>query len=86
MTVDCLGVEGFTVLVAGRYFPFGQAAARTAEDFAVVDYRCISCYPPAEDVLHFVDRERLEALYCYFVGTVRLCLLVSGVHSEAPPT
>ena len=86
LMVDCLRAEGFTVFVDGRYFQFGQTAGRTAEDFAVVTYQCISRYPTAEDVMYFLDRDRLEALYRYYVGTVRPCLLVSGVHSEAPPT
>ena len=84
--VDCLRADGFTVLVDGRYFQFGRTAARTPEDFALVTYRCISRYPTAEEVMHFLDSDRLEALFRYYVGTVRPCLLVSGVPSEAPPT
>lgn len=84
--VDCLRAEGFTVFVDGRYFQFGHTAGRTAEDFAVVTYQCIVSYPTAEDVMHYLDRDRLEALYRFYVGTVRPCLLVSGVASEAPPS
>jgi len=84
--VECLRADGFTVLVDGRYFQFGRTAARTPEDFALVTYRCISRYPAAEEVMHFLDSDRLEALFHYYVGTVRPCLLVAGVPSEAPPT
>ena len=84
--VECLRADGFTVLVDGRYFQFGRTAARTPEDFALVTYRCISRYPTAEEVMHFLDSDRLEALFHYYVGTVRPCLLVAGVPSEAPPT
>ena len=84
--VDCLRAEGFTVFVDGRYFQFGRTAGRTPEDFVIVTYRCASRYPTAEEVMRFLDRDRLEALYRYYVGTVRPCLLVSGVPSEAPPT
>ena len=83
--VGCLRAEGFTVFVDGRYFQFGHTAGRTAEDFAVVTYRCIVRYPTAEDVINHLDRDRLEALYHYYVGTVRPCLILSGVPSEAPP-
>jgi len=81
--VECLRADGFTVLVDGRYFQFGRTAARTPEDFALVTYRCISRYPAAEEVMHFLDSDRLEALFRYYVGTVRPCLLVSGVPSGA---
>jgi hypothetical protein len=84
--VDCLRADGFTVLVDGRYFQFGPTAGRTPEDFAVVTYRCISRYPTAEEVMQFLDSDRLETLFRYYVGTVRPCLLLSGVPSEAPPT
>lgn len=84
--VDCLRAEGLTVFVDGRYFQLGPTAGRTSEDFAVVTYRCISRYPTAEEVMQFLDSDRLETLFHYYVGTVRPCLLVSGVPSETPPT
>ncbi len=84
--VGCLRAEGFTVFVDGHYFQFGHTAGRTAEDFAVVTYRCIVRYPTAEDVIYYLDRDRLEALYHYYIGTVRPCLILSGVPSEAPPS
>ncbi|CAN5170812.1 hypothetical protein BH09ACT2_BH09ACT2_19460 [soil metagenome] len=84
--VGCLRSAGFTVYVDGRYFQFGSTAGRSTEDFALGTYLCSSRYPRADDVMRFLDRDRLEALFGYFTGTVRPCLVLSGVKSEPPPT
>ncbi|QNE46528.1 hypothetical protein F1C58_06130 [Glaciihabitans sp. INWT7] len=84
--VGCLRAAGFTVYVDGRYFQFGSTAGRSTEDFAIGTYLCSSRYPRVDDVMRYLDRDRLEALFRYLVGTVRPCLLLSGVPSEPPPS
>lgn len=84
--VACLRSAGFTVFVDGRYFQFGTTPGRSPEDFAIVTYQCLSRYPTADEVVNLLDADRLDALYRYYAGTVRPCLLVAGVESSKPPT
>lgn len=86
LIIACLRSEGFTVFVDGRYFQFGTTPDRGPEDFAVVSYVCLSRYPTADEVMHYLDRDRLDALYWYYAGTVRPCLLLAGAESTPPPT
>lgn len=86
LMIACLRSEGFTVFVDGRYFQFGTTAGRSAEDFAIVTYQCLSRYPTADEVMRVLDGDRLDALYRYYASTVRPCLLLAGVESADPPT
>jgi len=86
LIIACLRSEGFTVFVDGRYFQFGTTPDRSPEDFAIVSYTCLSRYPTADEVMHYLDRDRLDALYRYYASTVRPCLLVAGAESAPPPT
>ncbi|MHC5796732.1 hypothetical protein ACVXZ4_11290 [Lacisediminihabitans sp. FW035] len=86
LIIACLRSEGFTVFVDGRYFQFGTTPDRSPEDFAIVTYQCLSRYPTADEVMHYLDRDRLYALYRYYASTVRPCLLVAGADSARPPT
>jgi hypothetical protein len=86
LIIACLRSRGFTVFVDGRYFELGTTEGRSPQDYAIVNYRCLSQYPTADEVVHYLDRDRLHALYAYYASTVRPCLLLSGVESAGPPT
>jgi len=75
LMIACLRAKGFTIFVDGRYFQFGTTAGRSPEDFAIVTYECLSRYPTADEAMHYLDRDRLHALYSYYSSSVRPCLL-----------
>ena len=84
--VSCLRDTGINAVVRGDGFSYSAPAEFSASQIAVSRYVCDSTTPTATDVTRYLNRVQLDALYRYYVGSVRPCLLVAGMPSPRPPT
>lgn len=82
----CLHAAGFSVRQDANGTQYQGAPLHAPIDFAIAEYSCMVAFPRVSDLVGFLDRHQIDALYRYYVANVRPCLLAAGVPSTAPPT
>lgn len=83
--VACLRDRGFNAIVLRDGLTYTAPPDFSAARVAVSRYVCDSTTPTATEVTRYLNRPQLDALYRYYVGSVRPCLLVAGAPSSPPP-
>jgi hypothetical protein len=83
--VDCLHERGFAAITLRDGLTYTAPPEFSAARVAVSRYVCDSTTPTVTAVTRYLNRAQLDALYRYYVGSVRPCLLVAGAPSSRPP-
>lgn len=83
---SCLRGSGFNVVAGADGYKYLGRPDQTPISFAIANYACLVDYPKISDLVPFLGRDQIDALYLYYVASVRPCLLAAGVPSAAPPT
>jgi hypothetical protein len=83
---SCLRESGFNVVSSADDYQYLGRPGQAPISFAVANYSCLVDYPKVSDLVPFLGRGQIDALYFYYVASVRPCLLAAGIPSGAPPT
>ncbi|WP_394768286.1 hypothetical protein [Lacisediminihabitans sp.] len=83
--VSCLRDQGFDAIQLRDGLTYTAPPDFSAARVAVSRFVCDTTRPTVTKVTRYLKRPQIDALYRYYVGSVRPCLLVAGAPSSPPP-